>query len=52
MARAGHLEDQGRAGRQVNEAAAWRMLIEMGLVMLLIVCTLLFMLWWGTRPPR
>lgn len=36
----------------MNTAAAWQMLFQMLLVMGLIVCTLLFMLWWGTRPPR
>lgn len=53
MARAGHLEAEGdeRSG-QVNEAAAWAMLRHLMLVMGLIVATLLFMLWWGTRRPR
>lgn len=36
----------------MNTSAAWLMLAELLLVMGLILLTLLFMLWWGTRPPR
>jgi len=36
----------------VNNAAAWAMIVRLGICMALILCTLLFMLWWGTRPPR
>lgn len=36
----------------MNTAAAWQMLINVLLLMGCIVLTLIFMLWWGTRPPR
>ena len=36
----------------MNTAAAWQMLAEVLLLMGAILLTLLFMLWWGTRPPR